>query len=164
MKKFLTYQINEDGNKKSNSINFIEEGCFVLRNLYKIMNIRTVTIPKYILGFIGEISQIPCLENQKSFMKSTYFEDLSYMASYFISAKNQTFRKFQEKDLGELFNIYEESIKLALSNFEGRDQIIIQEFINKCHPKFLWICIRDNLFGLVNDDYGDMVVSDEESA
>ena len=53
---------------------------------------------------------------------------------------------------------------MALSNFEGSDPIIIKEFINKCQPKFLWICIRDNLFGLVSEDYGDMVKVDEENA
>ena len=53
MKRFLTEQINDNGKKKTNSINFIEEGCLVLRNLYKIMNNRTVSIPKFILGFIG---------------------------------------------------------------------------------------------------------------
>ena len=53
MKKFLTYQVNEDENRKINFVNFIDEGCLVLRNLYKIMNNRVVNIPKYILGFIG---------------------------------------------------------------------------------------------------------------
>lgn len=125
MKKFLTIQKNEDGKKKTNSINFIDEGCLVLRNLYKIMNNRTVSIPKYILGFIGEITQVPCIENQTSFIKQTYFEDLSYMASFFTSEENKNLRKIEvipedDNNLCALYEIYEESIKIALSNFEGR--------------------------------------------
>lgn len=53
MKKFLTKQVNDDEEKKINSINFIEEGCLILRNLFKIMNNRTVNVPQYILAFIG---------------------------------------------------------------------------------------------------------------
>ena len=52
MKKFLTHQVNEDENRKINFVNFIDEGCLVLRNLYKIMNNRVVNIPKYILVWV----------------------------------------------------------------------------------------------------------------
>lgn len=38
MKKFLYAQINEDLNKKTNSVNFIEEACLLLRKFFKIMN------------------------------------------------------------------------------------------------------------------------------
>lgn len=30
------------------------------------MNNKVVSIPSYMLGFIGEITQLPCLENQIS--------------------------------------------------------------------------------------------------
>lgn len=42
MKKFLYTQINEDKNRKTNSVNFIEEGCLLLRKFFKIMNSKVV--------------------------------------------------------------------------------------------------------------------------
>jgi hypothetical protein len=61
MKKFLLEQINEDEQKKTNSINFIEEATLLLRKKFKIMNDNVVRIPPCILDFINEITQIPCL-------------------------------------------------------------------------------------------------------
>ena len=61
MKKFLLEQINDDGQKKTNSINFIEEATLLLRKKFKIMNDNVVNIPPCILDFINEITQIPCL-------------------------------------------------------------------------------------------------------
>lgn len=53
MKKFLSTQINEDDTKKTNSVNFIEEACLLLRKLFKIMNSKIVNIPNNLLAFIG---------------------------------------------------------------------------------------------------------------
>jgi len=78
MKKF-----NDDGSMKIASINFISEGCQLLRQFFKIMSSKIVTIPPSLLDFINEITQIPCLSCQKSLMKSTFFEDMSYMAGFF---------------------------------------------------------------------------------
>ena len=47
------------------------------------MNSKVVNIPNNLLAFIGEITQLPCLDNQISLMKSTFFEDISYLASFF---------------------------------------------------------------------------------
>lgn len=73
MKKFLSTQINPDENKKTNSVNFIEEACLLLRKFFKIINNKIVNIPNYLLAFIAEITQLPCLDNQISLMKSTFF-------------------------------------------------------------------------------------------
>lgn len=73
MKKFLSTQTNEDLTPKPNSINFIDEACILLKKVFKIMNNKLVMIPNPILAFIGEVTQVPILENQKSFMKSTFF-------------------------------------------------------------------------------------------
>lgn len=89
MKKFLTEQINDDGSKKRNSINFIDEACLLLKKLFKVMNHKLVMLPKNLLDFIGEITQVPILVNQKLFIKSTFFEDLSYMASFFATPSNK---------------------------------------------------------------------------
>lgn len=58
------------------------------------MNNKLVMIPNNLLAFIGEINQVPILENQISFIKSTFFEDISYMASFFDSTTNKLQRKF----------------------------------------------------------------------
>lgn len=94
MKQFLSTQTNEDNNKKENSVNFIEEACLLLRKFFKIMNNKVVTIPEYLLAFIGEITQLPCLDNQISLLKSTFFEDISYLATYFEDSKNKIQRSF----------------------------------------------------------------------
>ena len=102
MKRFLSSQTNEDGNVKPNSINFIEEACILLKKIFKIMNNKLVMIPNNLLAFIVEVTQVPVLENQTSFMKSTFFEDISYMATFFASVENRLHRKFnataQDKD------------------------------------------------------------------
>jgi len=85
MKKFVMRQTNLDGNEKLNSINFIVEACMLLRQFFKIMSANVVNIPPNLLDFINEITQIPCLECQKSLMSSTFFEDMSYMAGFFES-------------------------------------------------------------------------------
>lgn len=59
MKKFLSMQINEGGEAKANTINFIVEACILLKKLFKIMNSKLVMIPNNILAFIGEITQVP---------------------------------------------------------------------------------------------------------
>jgi inositol 1,4,5-triphosphate receptor type 1/inositol 1,4,5-triphosphate receptor type 3 len=96
MKKFLSTQINPDENKKTNSVNFIEEACLLLRKFFKIINNKIVNIPIYLLAFIAEITQLPCLDNQISLMKSTFFEDISYLASSFEESKNKKQRVFNE--------------------------------------------------------------------
>lgn len=80
MKKFLTEQINSDENPKTNSINFIEETCLILRKIFKVMNNKMVVIPGSILAFLGEITQLPCIKNQISFLGSTFFEDISFLS------------------------------------------------------------------------------------
>jgi inositol 1,4,5-triphosphate receptor type 1/inositol 1,4,5-triphosphate receptor type 3 len=97
MKKFLLAQTNDaEGQvKKTNSINFIETTTLLLRKLFKIMNDKVVGIPQTLLDFINEITQLPCIDNQIAFMKSTFFEDLSYLADFFMSYENLTARKFE---------------------------------------------------------------------
>ena len=91
---FLKTQTNEDANKKTTSINFIEESCLLLRQFFIIMNKNVVNIPNNLLAFIGEITESPCLDNQISFMKSTFFQDISDLASFFNIENNRFYRKF----------------------------------------------------------------------
>lgn len=85
MKKFIMKQTDSEGVIKSNTINFIYEATQLLRQLFKIMSSKVVNIPPSLLDFINEITQIPCIDCQKSLMKSTFFEDISYMAGFFES-------------------------------------------------------------------------------
>jgi hypothetical protein len=94
MKKFLMTQTNPVGTEKITSINFILEACQLLRQFFKIMSSKVVNIPPSLLDFINEITQIPCLDCQKSLMRSTFFEDISYMAGFFESKENIEQRKF----------------------------------------------------------------------
>lgn len=161
MKQFLSTQTNEDNTKKINSVNFIDEACLLLRKFFKIMNNKVVNIPNYLLAFIGEITQLPCLENQISLMKSTFFEDISYLATFFEDPKNRIQRSFNEvpeKDddpINKLLEIFEQGVQLILSNFEGNDEIIFNEFLNKCQAKYLWIVMRNNIWYLIKEKYED---------
>jgi hypothetical protein len=53
MKNFLLMQVNEDNNKKTNSINFVAETCLLIRKFFKIMNNKVVGIPLSLLDFIN---------------------------------------------------------------------------------------------------------------
>ena len=181
MKKFLMRQRNDDGTEKITSINFIMEACLLLRQFFKIMSSKVVNIPPSLLDFINEITQIPCLDCQKSLMRSTFFEDISYMAGFFESKENIEQRKFsffidttphhdedepapaeEEDPLSTLMQIYEKGVGLALSNFEGNDNEIFWEFLNKCQAKFLWIVIRQNMVKLLRPKAARFGVSRDE--
>lgn len=53
MKKFLMTQTNPDETSKAASINFISEGCQLLRQFFKIMSDKIVSIPPSLLDFIN---------------------------------------------------------------------------------------------------------------
>jgi len=70
------------------------------------MNDKVVSIPGTILEFINEITQLPCIDNQIAFMKSTFFEDISYLADFFMSEENILARKFNSAPESEDEPIY----------------------------------------------------------
>lgn len=134
------------------------------------MNDKVVSIPQTLLDFINEITQLPCIDNQIAFMKSTFFEDLSYLADFFMSEENLTNRKFNlvpesdDEPVALLKEIYQKGIELALCNFEGNDDSLIWEFLSKCQPKFLWVVIKQNLLNILADkaeEYGIEKQDDE---
>jgi len=65
---------------KLNSINFIEFTIMQLRLFLKILSKAVIQIPSFILDFIIEIIQLPCVDNQRTLCKTTFFEDASYMS------------------------------------------------------------------------------------
>ena len=170
MKKFLLAQTNdlEGENKKTNSVDFIETTTLLLRKLFKIMNDKVVEIPETQLNFINEITQMPCLDNQVAFMKSTFFEDLSYLADFFVSEENLVNRKFnlvpeeEDEPVVQLRGIYDKGIELALVNFEGNSDVLISEFLSKCKPKFLWVVIKQNLMKILGERAADLGVEKDE--
>lgn len=149
MKNFLLVQVNENGSKKNKTINFIETTTILLRKFFKIMNRMMCKFRlSALLDFMNETTQIPCLDNQIALTKSSYFEDVCYMSSFFASQDNlekRLFDKDHSETLGLLYEIYEKSIQLALSNLEGNDDKIYTEFINKCEGRFLWEIVQRNL-------------------
>lgn len=154
MKNFLLKQTDECGATKSKTINFIETTTLLLRKFFKIMN-RNMSQFKMtqLLDFINECTQIPCLDNQIALTKSSYFEDVCYMSSFFATPENLKSRLFdvENKDtMSQLFEIYEKSIMLALSNLEGNNDQIYSEFISKCEGRFLWEITQRNLEMLVD--------------
>lgn len=72
-----------DGSLKINSINFIEFATSQLRIYFKILNKNLSNVPNFILDFIIEVSQVPCLENQLTLCKTTLFEDSCYLLQHF---------------------------------------------------------------------------------
>lgn len=86
MKNFLLTQTDESGVKKNKTINFIETTTLLLRKFFKIINYNMSQFKiAQLLDFINECTQIPCKENQKALTKSSYFEDVCYMSSFFAS-------------------------------------------------------------------------------
>jgi len=54
---------------------------------------------------------------------------------------------------------------MALINFEGNDNILIEEFISKCQSKYLWMVIKQNLSVILReraDLYGVVKPADGE--
>lgn len=96
-------------------------------------------------------------------MKSTFFEDISYLATFFEDDQNRKKRQFNlssegdDDPLNSLLGIYEQGVQMALSNFEGNDPTIMSEFLNKCNPRYLWVVMRNSIWSLLNTDkYKDM--------
>jgi len=56
-----------------------------------------------------------------------------------------------EDPLNQLCEIYEKGIGLAMSNFEGNDNEIIWEFLNKAQPKYLWTVIKQNIVKMLKE-------------
>lgn len=83
MKDFILEQTNEDGQKKDSSIDFILTTTNLLRSIFKSMNNKLVSIPKSLLDFLTETTQTPCIKNQIALLKSTFYEDVSYMSEFF---------------------------------------------------------------------------------
>ena len=75
------------------------------------------------------------------------------MASYFNKKENLDNRQFNYQSLDSLYEIYNKSIQLALSNLEGNDDKIYLEFIKKCQPRFLWEIVKRNMEIKVKEYY-----------
>lgn len=92
-KELIREQMKE-GEKKLNSIDFIQVATNELRKMFSIMCKEVLEIPIFILDFILEVTQIPVTNNQIVLMRSTFFEDLCQMEN-----KKDTFNKdFDQTD------------------------------------------------------------------
>ncbi|CAD8077595.1 unnamed protein product [Paramecium sonneborni] len=137
MKNFIRQQIETDLNPKIGSINFIELATSQLRVFCKAFNSKISEIPIYILDFILEVVQVPCLENQITLCKTTFFEDVCYLVQQLSIEKNQEQRGLKDSGMQSLFNIYNKIIIIIMSVLEGNDERIQEDLQKKIDPKFL---------------------------
>ncbi|CAD8078308.1 unnamed protein product [Paramecium sonneborni] len=149
MKNFIRQQIDPDLNPKIGSINFIELATSQLRVFCKAFNSKISEVPIYILDFILEVVQVPCLENQITLCKTTFFEDVCYLVQQLSIRQNQEQRGFLEDLEGQgmqaLFNIYNKIIIIIMSVLEGNDERIQEDLQKKIDPKFLIEIIKQYL-------------------
>jgi hypothetical protein len=137
MKKFIRLQRDEDGSERPNSINFIEKTTLLLRRFFKIMNVNILAIPLFLLDFVNEVTQLPCVENQVTFCKSTFLEDLCFMEAFMTKEKQITMLIESKENVDELFDIYNKSVSLVLSNMEGNDDVVFDQIRYKLTLGFL---------------------------
>jgi len=137
MKQFIRLQRNENGQDRSNSINFIEKTTLLLRRFFKIMNVNILAIPLFLLDFVNEVTQLPCFENQVTFCKSTFLEDLCFMETFMTKEKQITMLIESKENVDELYQIYNKSVSLVLSNMEGNDDVVFEQIRNKLTLGFL---------------------------
>ena len=138
MKNFISLQTDTDDTVKLNSINFIEFTTNQLRIFLKIMNKAITLIPSFMLDFLVEVIQLPCLENQIALCKSTFFEDACYLSSFFMIKVNQVNRLFETADdLNELQELYNKILIAVMSVLEGNDEKIYEDLQAKLESNFL---------------------------
>jgi hypothetical protein len=76
MKNFIRTQVANDGRVKINSIDYIEITNVELRRLFKILDASLVHLPLSLIHFLNEVTQLPCIDNQGTLCKGTFFEDI----------------------------------------------------------------------------------------
>lgn len=141
-----------------NSINFIEFTTNQLRIFLKIMNKAITLIPSFMLDFLIEVIQLPCLENQITLCKSTFFEDACYLSQFFLNKQNQQNRLFEKSDdLNELQELYNKILIAVMSVLEGNDEKIYEDLQHKLESRFLIDFIKQNLEILQVTNASDMV-------
>lgn len=141
----MRVQTDEQG-VKLNSINFIELTTIQLRMFLKILSKPIIVIPQFMIDFLIEIIQLPCLDNQIMLCKTTFYEDACYMNRFFQSRANQVSRKFEKPDeLWDLQELYNKIFISVISVLEGNDEKIYDDLQNKLEPKFLIDFMEQNL-------------------
>ncbi|KAM3129578.1 hypothetical protein pb186bvf_018329 [Paramecium bursaria] len=144
MKNFIRQQIDVDNTIKINTINFIEIATSQLRVFFKIINNNLLDTLLFILDFIIEIIQVPCLQNQLTLCKTTFFEDSCYLLQHLSSNQNLQQRQLDDRK-DQLQNIYDKILMVIMSALEGNDEKIYEDLQNKLEPKFLQEIIMQNL-------------------
>jgi hypothetical protein len=69
-------QVDAEGKVKANNLDFIEITNVELRRLFKILDQRLVKLPLSLIDFLNEVTQLPCVDNQITLCKGTFFEDI----------------------------------------------------------------------------------------
>jgi inositol 1,4,5-triphosphate receptor type 1/inositol 1,4,5-triphosphate receptor type 3 len=88
MKNFIRVQHDPEGSAKMNSINLIEFTTSQLRIFMRIINTFIIAIPNFMLDFLNEVIQLPCLHNQLTLCKTTFFEDSCFLSQVLSDPSN----------------------------------------------------------------------------
>ncbi|EGR34738.1 hypothetical protein IMG5_002710 [Ichthyophthirius multifiliis] len=156
MKNYLRQQINLDNKLKVKNFNFINISNQINQLFIKIMNKDLITIPNFIIDFLIEVTQVPCIQNQLSLSQTTFYEDIFIMAQFFnviiyiiINFKYKyRYNKIMQIDFLLQMKIlinYIIFIINVLVVLESLNQQIYNEIKNKLQIDFLVIIIQRNL-------------------
>ena len=128
LKNFIRVQSDQDDTIKLNSMNLIEFTTSQLRIFLKILNKNITNIPNFMLDFLIEVIQLPCLENQLTLCRSTFFEDVCYLSQFFASQENLESRLFHSSvDIQCLQELYNKILIAVMSVLEGNDDRIYED-------------------------------------
>jgi|JI6StandDraft_1071083.scaffolds.fasta_scaffold25146_2 inositol 1,4,5-triphosphate receptor type 3 len=114
MKNYIRTQVDSDGRVKTTNFDFIEITNVELRRLFKILDNELVELPLSLIDFLNEVTQLPCIENQITLCKGTFFEDVCLVQKTKTTGEQSEFEK-------TLLSIFNKSIDIALSCLEGNE-------------------------------------------
>lgn len=140
MKNYIRMQLDSDGKVKSTNFDFIEITNVELRRLFKILGRSLAELPLSLIYFLNEVTQLPCIDNQITLCKGTFFEDVCLV--------QKTTVERSEIEMEKLLEIYNKSIDIALSCLEGNESRIFEDLSNKVDSYFFVSLIEENLKGI----------------
>ncbi len=76
-------------------------------------------MPFAIIDFIYEVTQIPCLENQKFICQSSLFSDFAQLDAQVTEIIKKSTGNMLNKNLLNIFHLYSSNIKTVISCLEG---------------------------------------------
>lgn len=138
MKNYIRGQVDADGKIKTANFDFIEITNVELRRLFKILDNELVELPLSLIDFLNEVTQLPCIQNQITLCKGTFFEDVCLVQKTKTTGERSAFES-------TLLSIFNKSIDIALSCLEGNEERIFDDLSRKVESFFLVRLIEENI-------------------